>query len=101
METPSQRKRRKKGQKKRKQFKTQLEVDIDNGFDASRFLRPTNANYRTVKQAMDKQRKKLIKEAEKIKKQEADAEAYEAYIKKQERINRKNKTIFDVIDIDD
>ena len=98
MKTPSQ---RRKGKKKQKRFKTQLEVDIDNGFDASYFMNPTAANYRTVKNAMDKQRNKLIKEAKKQRKKEAELLAREKRVKEQERINRYNKTIFDVIDIDD
>lgn len=98
MKTPSQ---RKKKAKIKTRFKTQLEEDIRNGFDASRYEQPTAANYRMVKNAMDKQRKKLIREEKKRVKKIIDAIAKEKRIKKIAREKMKNQTIFDVIDIDD
>ena len=102
MKTPSQ---RKKGKAKKKRFKTQLEVDIDNGFDASRYEQPTAANYRTVKNAMDKQRNKLGKALEERRKKRRKKAAYfiakEKCIKEQARKKMKTQTVFDVIDNDD
>lgn len=98
MKTPS---RRKKDKKRKTIFKTQLEIDIENGFDASRYEQPSAANYRRVKHAIDKQRRKLTKAIEDAAKKEIEAIAKEKRIKKQARINMKNQTIFDVIDIDD
>jgi len=97
MKTPSQRKR---GAKKRKRFLTQLELDIRSGFDAPRYLQPSAANYRTVKNAMDEQRKKLEKEIKARNKKIAKEKAKEKRRKEQAKINRKNKTLFDVIDIE-
>lgn len=98
MKTPSQ---RRKGKSKRKRFKTQLEVDIENGFDASRYERPTAANYRTVKNAMDKQRRKLAKAIEDKDRKEVEAIVKEKRIKEQAIEKMKTQTVFDVIDIDD
>ena len=98
MKTPSQ---RKKGKTRRKRFKTQLEVDIDNGFDASRFLNPSAANYRNVKAAMDKQRKKLQTDRESLIRKEAEAIAKEKQIQANVIKKMKNGTVFDVIDIDE
>ena len=98
MKTPSQ---RRKGKKRKTIFKTQLEVDIENGFDASRYEQPTSANYRTVKKAMDKQRKKLVRDKKQVVKRISEAEAYEKRVKKQAIEKMKNQTVFDVIDIDD
>lgn len=97
MKTPSQRKR---GAEKRKRFLTQLELDIRNGFDASRYLQPSAANYRTVKNAMDEQRKKFEKENKTRAKKIADEKAKIKRRKEQAKINRKTKTLFDVIDIE-
>ena len=97
MKTPSQRKR---GAEKRKRFLTQLELDIRNGFDASRYLQPSAANYRTVKKAMDEQRKKFEKEKKATAKKIAEEKKRAKRKKEQAKINRKNKTLFDVIDIE-
>ena len=98
MKTPSQ---RKKGKKRQTRFKTQLEVDIENGFDASAFERPSAANYRMVKHAMDKQRKKQIREKKQMIRRISEEEAKAKRIKKQALEKMKNQTVFDVIDIDD
>lgn len=102
MKTPSQ---RAKGRVKRPRLKTQLEVDIDNGFDGSGYEIPGAANYRTIKNAMDRQRrrnlKEILKRDKELAKKEAMRKAEEIKITKQETIYNKNKTVFDVIDIDD
>ncbi len=98
MKTPSQRRR---GKKRNTMFKTQLETDIENGFDASVYENTAAANYRMVKSAMDKQRKKLITEKKDRIKKIKDAQAKEKRIKERAREKMKTQTIFDVIDIDD
>ena len=98
MKTPSQ---RAKGKVKKPRLKTKLEVDIDNGFDASGYLIPQAANYRMVKNAMERQRAGKMKAIEKQAMEDIKKHQEEERVKRQERINRKNKTIFDVIDIDD
>lgn len=98
MKTPSQ---RAKGKVKKPRLKTKLEIDIDNGFDASSYLMPQAANYKMVKKAMERQRAKKMKVIEKQAMEEIKKHQEEERVRRQERINRKNKTIFDVIDIDD
>ena len=98
MKTPSQ---RAKGKIKRPRFKTKLEVDIDNGLDGSAYAIPGAANYRTIENAMVRQRRKKMKEIEKQAQKDIKKHQEEERVRIQTRKNRKNRTVFDVIDIDD
>lgn len=98
MKTPSQ---RAKGKVRRLRLKTQLEVDIDNGFDGSAYAIPGAANYRTIENAMERQRARKMKVIEEQAQEAIKKHQEKEQARRQERINRKNKTIFDVIDIDD
>lgn len=100
MKTPSQRKRdRKKSGKSNDgvKFKTQFDIDMDNGFVPYEYGRHSAVNYREVKKRVEAEKKRfLMLEKKKVE----EAVRIEAE-KKQVKEKLKNQTIFDIIDIED
>ena len=96
MKTPSQRNR--DGTANRIKFQTQRDLDLVNGVPSYEYGHSSSINYR----------RKIGKEAAKIKviedkkaKEKRKLQEKADKLKEQKRIELKNRTIFDILDIDD
>jgi hypothetical protein len=100
MKTPSQ--RRRDGAANRIKFKTQFDVDMANGVPSYEYGRDSGINYnggtrRKSGKTNIVSKRELEKEAKKVEKARKIREAKELALKKE----LENRTIFDIIDIDD
>lgn len=96
MKTPSQRNR--DGAANRIKFQTQHEIDLANGVPSYEYSQPSRINYRK-KVGKEAAKMKVIKEQETKEAKKLKAEADK--LAEEKRIELKNKTVFDIIDIDD
>ena len=96
MKTPSQ--RRTDGAANRIKFQTQHDLDLANGVPSYQYGQESSINYRR-KIGKEAAKMKVIedKDTKKAKKLKAEADK----LAEQKRLELKNRTVFDIIDIDD